>query len=170
MRELITYIVHTILSVVVVYLFFENTTFENHFGNNILVFMGAYFVLWLASFIYDRSHFVKVPRTIKLTLYFFKELIIASLVVAWDVITPRLNVESGVIALPLEAKTNFEITTLASLISLTPGTLSLDVSEDKSVLYIHAVYIKGGDVEGLKRQIKDGFERKLLSITRKYHG
>lgn len=170
MRELITYIVHTILSVVVVYLFFENTTFENHFGNNILVFMGAYFVLWLASFIYDRSHFVKVPRTIKLTLYFFKELIIASLVVAWDVITPRLNVESGVIALPLEAKTNFEITTLASLISLTPGTLSLDVSEDKSVLYIHAVYIKGGDVEGLKRQIKDGFERKLLSITRKYYG
>lgn len=170
MRELITYIVHIIFSVVAVYLFFENTTFENHFGNNILVFMGAYFVLWLASFIYDRSHFVKVPRTIKLTLYFFKELIIASLVVAWDVITPRLNVESGVIALPLEAKSNLEITILASLISLTPGTLSLDVSEDKSVLYVHAVYIKGGDVEGLKRQIKDGFERKLLSITRKYHG
>ncbi len=170
MKELVTYIVHIILSIFSVYLFFEKTSFENHFGNNLLVFFGSYFILWLASFIYDRSHFVKVPRAVGLTLYFFKELIIASLVVAWDVITPRLNVESGVIALPLEAKTNFEITTLASLISLTPGTLSLDVSEDKSVLYVHAVYIKHGDVEGLKRQIKDGFERKLLAITRKYHG
>jgi multicomponent Na+:H+ antiporter subunit E len=120
--------------------------------------------------VYDRSHFIKLPRAISLVVYFFKELIVASLVVAWDVITPKSLVESGVIALPLDAKSNFEITLLATLISLTPGTLSLDVSEDKRTLYVHAVYIKGGDVEALKRQIKEGFERRLLEITRKYHG
>jgi multicomponent Na+:H+ antiporter subunit E len=92
------------------------------------------------------------------------------MVIAWDVITPRSHVQSGVIALPLDARTNIEITILASLISLTPGTLSLDVSEDKRILYIHAVYIKNGDIEALKKEIKDGFEKKLLKLTRKYNG
>ncbi len=170
MRELITYIIHTLIAFIAVYFVFEVTAFADHFGNYLLAFILIYAVLWILSFVYDRSHFVKLPRAISLIAYFFKELIVASLVVAWDVITPRSHVESGVIALPMDAKTNFEITLLASLISLTPGTLSLDVSEDKRTLYVHAVYIKGGDVEGLKRQMKEGFERRLLEITRKYNG
>jgi multicomponent Na+:H+ antiporter subunit E len=170
MKELATYIIHIIISVIAVFIVFEFTQLEDHFAHNMLVFMLVYLVLWAGSYFYDRSHFYKVPRAIGLLFYFLKELFIASLVVAWDVITPRSHVESGVIALPLDAKTDIEITILASLISLTPGTLSLDVSEDKTVLYVHAVYIKHGDVEGLKREIKDGFEKKLLEITRNYHG
>jgi multicomponent Na+:H+ antiporter subunit E len=170
MRELTTYILNFVISILVAYIIFMFTAIENHFGNNLLVFLAAYLILWLFSYFYDRSHFVKVTRAIGLIFYFFKELALASLVVAWDVLTPHSYVESGVIALPLEAKTNMEITLLASLISLTPGTLSLDVSEDRRVLYVHAVYIKNGDVEALKRQIKEGFERKLLAITRKYYG
>lgn len=46
----------------------------------------------------------------------------------------------GVIALPLSARTEMEITLVANLISLTPGTLSLDVSDDRKVLYIHAMF------------------------------
>ena len=170
MRELITYIVNTLIASLGAYFFLDLTPFDHHFGNYLLAFILIYGALWLLSFIYDRSHFVKLPRAISLMVYFFKELIVASLVVAWDVITPRSHVESGVIALPLDAKTNFEITLLASLISLTPGTLSLDVSEDRRTLFVHAGYIKGGDVEGLKKELKEGFERRLLEITRKYYG
>lgn len=170
MKELVTYIIHLVLAFMAVYLVFEFSSLESHFLNNAVVFLLVYFLLWLLSYFYDRSHFVKVPKAIGLLFYFIKELSLASLVVAWDVITPRLSVESGVVALPLDAKTNIEITILASLISLTPGTLSLDVSEDRKILYIHAVYIKKGDVEGLKRGIKNGFEKKLLEITRKYYG
>jgi len=170
MKELLTYIIHLVISFTTVYLVFEFSSIESNFINNAGVFFLVYFFLWLASYFYDRSHFVKVIKAIGLLLYFLKELGLASLVVAWDVITPRLNVESGVVALPLDAKTNLEITILASLISLTPGTLSLDVSEDRRILYVHAVYIKKGDVEGLKRGIKNGFEKKLLEITRNYYG
>jgi multicomponent Na+:H+ antiporter subunit E len=169
MKELITYIIHLVIAIVAVYLVFEFSEAESHFANNAIVFILVYFLLWLASFFYDRSHFVKVPKALGLLFYFLKELFIASLIVAWDVITPRSRIESGVIALPLDAKTDLEITILASLISLTPGTLSLDVSEDKRFLYVHAVYIKQGDVEALKRQLKNGFERKLLEITRPYY-
>lgn len=170
MKELTTYIIHIAVAVIAVYLVFEFTALENHFVNNALLFFGIYFFLWAGSYFYDRSHFVKVPRAIGLLFYFIGELAVASLVVAWDVITPRSHVESGVVALPLDAKSNLEITILASLISLTPGTLSLDVSDDKRILYIHAVYIKKGDVEALKSQIKNGFERKLLEITRTCYG
>jgi multicomponent Na+:H+ antiporter subunit E len=166
MKELTTYIVHIVIAIMAVYLVFGITEAESHFANIAIVFILVYFLLWLASYFYDRSHFVKVPRALGLLFYFLKELTLASFIVAWDVITPRSRVESGVIALPLDAKTDIEITILASLISLTPGTLSLDVSEDKRILYVHAVYIKKGDVEALKRQLKNGFERKLLRITR----
>lgn len=170
MKEYITYIVHILLTIIAVYFVFTYSYLDDHFANNAIVFIGVYFVFWLGSYFYDRSHYVKVPRTLGLLFYFIKELAIASVVVAWDVLTPRSRIESGVIALPLDAESNLEITILASLISLTPGTLSLDVSEDRRFLYVHAVYIKNGDVAGLKQQIKNGFERKLLEITRTYHG
>ena len=49
-------------------------------------------------------------------------------------------------------------------ITLTPGTLSLDVSADRSVLYIHAMYIH--DVGRFKKEIKQGLERRLLEVLR----
>lgn len=169
MKELLTYIVHIILSVPGAWMVFRVSNLESHFASNISVFLLIYFLFWLGSYFYDRAHFTKVPLVIGLLFYFLKELLLASFVVAWDVITPRSRVESGLIALPLDARTDLEITILASLISLTPGTLSLDVSEDKRYLYVHAVYIKQGDVENLRKQIKNGFEKKLLKITRKHY-
>jgi len=53
---------------------------------------------------------------------------------------------------------------LANLITLTPGTLSLDVSDDRKVLYVHAMYIN--DREQFVQSIKQGFERRLLEILR----
>ena len=53
---------------------------------------------------------------------------------------------------------------MANLITLTPGTLSLDVSDDRKVLYVHAMYVK--NKEAFIADIKNGFERKLLEILR----
>ncbi|NNJ70240.1 MAG: Na+/H+ antiporter subunit E, partial [Kiritimatiellales bacterium] len=70
----------------------------------------------------------------------------------------------GVIGIPLDAETDLEITMLANIISLTPGTLSLDVSEDRKTLYIHAMYVI--NPEDLRNEIKDGLERRLLELLR----
>jgi multicomponent Na+:H+ antiporter subunit E len=70
----------------------------------------------------------------------------------------------GIVSVPLDVTTDLEITILANVISLTPGTLSLDVSDDRKVLYVHSMYIK--DREDFIRSIKNGFEKKLLNITR----
>jgi multicomponent Na+:H+ antiporter subunit E len=72
----------------------------------------------------------------------------------------------GIIAIPLDARTDLEITLLANLITLTPGTLSLDVSADRRVLYVHVMYIDNDDIEAVRRSIKDGFERRVLEVLR----
>ena len=81
---------------------------------------------------------------------------------AYEVITPKLNMTPGIVMVPLDVKSDIGITVLANMISLTPGTLSLDVSNDKKVLFVHAMYIK--DKEKFIRSIKDGFERRIMEV------
>lgn len=81
-------------------------------------------------------------------------------------LTPVSYVCPGVIAIPLDARTDAEITMLANLITLTPGSVSLDLSDDKRVLFVHAMYIDGGDVEAYRRSVKEGLERRVLELLR----
>ena len=95
----------------------------------------------------------KVAQVLSLALFFVWELILSNLRVAYDVVTPRHHMQPGVIGIPLAARTDLEITVLSILITLTPGTLSLDVSTDRTMLYIHAMYLD--DVEAVRHKIKD---------------
>ena len=106
----------------------------------------------------------RTRHLVGLLLFFLWELLLANLRVAWDVVTPRPRMRPGVIAVPLTARTDVEITVLANMVSLTPGTLSLDVSSDRRFLYVHAMYLH--DRDRLVRGIKDGFERRLLEVLR----
>ncbi len=110
------------------------------------------------------SYFQKTLQFIRFALFFTKELIVSSYRVAIDVVKPLPLMRPGVVGIPLDAKTDLEITLLANIISLTPGTLSLDVSKDRKTLYIHAMYVLNPD--DLRREIKDGLERRLLELLR----
>lgn len=105
----------------------------------------------------------RVPRFIGFIGFFLKELIQANLRVAFDIVTPPWHMKPGVIAMPLSARTEMEITMVANLISLTPGTLSLDVSDDRKVLYIHAMFLD--NEEELRRNLKE-MEHRALELFR----
>ncbi len=72
----------------------------------------------------------------------------------------------GVVAIPLDVTTDIEITLLACLITLTPGSVSLDLSQDRRTLFVHAMYIDNQDVEAYRRSVKDGLERRILELLR----
>ncbi|AGA34008.1 Na(+) H(+) antiporter subunit E [Thioalkalivibrio nitratireducens DSM 14787] len=110
-----------------------------------------------------RKYLLKVPRFFGFVGYFFWELLLSNLRVAYDVLTPTHHMSPGVIAMPLDAETDGEITIVANLISLTPGTLSLDVSSDKKVLYIHVMYLD--DRDAVIRSIKV-LEARALQVLR----
>ena len=108
--------------------------------------MGAYLLLWLLNPLLGRSrYFTKLPQLVGFLAFFSIELVKSNLWVAWDVLTPRARRRPGVIAVPLDATTDAEITLLATLITLTPGTLSLDVSGNRSILYVHAMFVDDPD-------------------------
>lgn len=148
---------------------FTMTIYPNIPGGGFMilaVFLAWYVIFWLTSYFYNKKAFFKAPEVVLLIFFYLKELSIASLRVAYDVVTPKDHMEPAVIAIPLDAKTDLEITLLANFITLTPGTLSIDVSEDRKTLYIHEVYVKKGDTDRIVKQIKNGFERRILKITR----
>lgn len=132
----------------------------------ILVFAGWNTALWLLMFFYNETAFYKSRQIGILVLFYLKQLVSASLRVAYEVLTPQDHMRPAVVAVPLEAKTDLEITLLANFITLTPGTLSIDVSADRKTLYVHEVYVESGDTDKVKKQIKEGFEEKILKITR----
>ena len=105
----------------------------------------------------------RLPRIIFFLLYFIEELLKANIKVAIDIITPTFLGKPGLIGLELDAKTNLEITLVANIISLTPGTLCLDVSADKKILFVHAMYLT--DEAEVRADLKK-LELKLLSIMR----
>jgi multicomponent Na+:H+ antiporter subunit E len=135
--------------------------------NLIIGFGLGYLVLLFARrTIGGSTYYTKAPQVVSFFFFYLWQLILSNLRVAYDVVTPTHHMRPGVIAVPLEAKTDVEITLLANLITLTPGTLSLDLSPDRGVLYVHSMYIDRDDLEHARRQIKDNLERRVLGLLR----
>jgi multicomponent Na+:H+ antiporter subunit E len=132
----------------------------------LLGFALGYAALWLSKPLYrDTRYFKKLPKSLNLAVFFLKELAISNLRVLWDVITPKQINRPGIIGVPLAAQTDLEIFIVASLISLTPGTLSIDLSQDRKTLYVHVMFLD--DVEKERANIKNGLEKRVLEVMRK---
>ncbi|HVL90660.1 MAG TPA: Na+/H+ antiporter subunit E [Actinomycetota bacterium] len=107
--------------------------------------------------------FLRIIRVIRFVGFFLWELIAANAVVAWEVVTPSTFMRPGIIAVPVRCRTEMEVTLLANLISLTPGTLTLEVSEDRSTLYVHGLHVKSP--EHLRERV-GLLENHLLEVLR----
>lgn len=133
--------------------------------NLLFGFVIAYAALWLTRPLYGPTfYFERFRRVMGLSAFFLYDLFASALKVLWDVLTPEILARPGIIALPLDAETDAEILLLASLVTLTPGTLSLDVSDDRKTLYVHGMFID--DADELRASLKAGMEAKILRVTR----
>jgi multicomponent Na+:H+ antiporter subunit E len=97
-----------------------------------------------------------------LGLFFLWELFRANLRLAFDVATPSFHMKPGIIAVPLDVTQDPEILLLAMLINLTPGSVALDISDDRRELFVHVMYISSP--EEARTEIKQGFERRILQL------
>ncbi|MYL33390.1 Na+/H+ antiporter subunit E [Pontibacillus yanchengensis] len=136
-----------------------------HFSNFVVGYLIGIFMLFLLQrFIPDEFYMKRVMKIIYLVLLFIKELLLSNISIVKWVYKPNLDMEPGIFALPIDLKSNWEITLLANLITLTPGTLSIAVSNDHSYIYVHAMNIE--DVEEEINSIKDSFEKAIKEVTR----
>jgi multicomponent Na+:H+ antiporter subunit E len=126
--------------------------------------IGGVAVLLLRSAFAPPRILRKIGQIASLILLFLYELAASAVRVAIVVLTPSMKADlrPAIIAFPLTVKSDAEITLLANLITLTPGTLSIDVSEDRSVLFVHVLTLSTR--EALIADIAGGFEAKVREI------
>lgn len=127
-------------------------------------FFGILILFVLRRFFQHRFYFYNVIAIIKLLYIFLVELVKSNISVLKVILSPKLNLRPGIFSLETELEKEWEITILSNLITLTPGTLVLEVSEDNKTLYIHAMDID--DVEQAKLDIKNTFEKAIKEVSR----
>lgn len=129
--------------------------------------MVGFFVGMLAVAVCSRpgrSYAMRFWSITALLLFLARELVMANIKVAYYTISSLKTLRPAILAVPLEELTDAEITLLAGLITLTPGTLTLDVSADKRQMFVHFMHVD--DPREAVQEIKSGFERRILEATR----
>lgn len=79
--------------------------------------------------------------TARFALWFAWALVRSSAVVAWEIVTPGNDITEGIVAVPLATSSPGIVTLIANTISLTPGTLTLEVRMDPPTLYVHVLHL-----------------------------
>lgn len=109
------------------------------------------------------GYFRKAVLVIRFLGFYLVELFLANFRVAISVLSPKMKLAPAVVAIPLEARSDLAITLLGNLITLTPGSLTLDVSTDRSVMYVHAMHAE--DIDAYRLEIKN-LESRVLEVVR----
>ena len=104
----------------------------------------------------------RIPYGIKFFIILNIEIVKASFMVAKIVLKPKMDLKPGIIAVPIRTKTDAGITAIANSITLTPGTITMDVSDDRTMLYVHA--IDASDPDAVRVYIRDKLEKYVLEV------
>lgn len=125
--------------------------------------VGIFILFVLRRFLHFDFYMRRVFAAFKLIALFIKELIMSNIDVVKVLLSPKFEIEPGIIEVPTQLKSDWELTLLASLISLTPGTLSMDFSEDKKSIFVHSIHVP--DKEQMIREIHETFEKAIMEVT-----
>jgi len=132
-------------------------------GHLVLGLILSLGICWLVAPMSDNHPRVKKPiRALRYVLVVLWDILLSNFEVAIRVLSPNSHLRPGIVALPLDLNGEFPQAILASTISLTPGTVSVDFSEDMKWLYIHVLHMKTEDE--LIQSIKQRYEAELKEI------
>ena len=125
----------------------------------------GYGILWLLKPLKGANslYFKRVWFWGKLVFMFLYELMVSSFHVLQDIFPRQHLSRPAFIDMPLDVKTEAGILLVTNLISLTPGTLSIDVSEDRTTLKLHVMFAE--DPDAVLRQLKQGMERWVIDAV-----
>jgi len=148
--------------IAVIWMFLQNSfTFTNFFTGYII---GIIILFILRRILVFEFYMNRTWAIIKLIVLFIIELIKANIDVIKIVLNPRLNNQPGIVAVKTSLKSDVEITLLAALISLTPGTTSMDFSADGKTIYVHSLDVT--DKDEMIEEIQNSFERAIMEVTK----
>lgn len=104
----------------------------------------------------------KIYKILSFFIFYVKEVILANFKMAYLILSRTPNLKPAIIAIPLETQSEVQIALLANLITMTPGSFSVDVSHDRTVLYVHV--LDNSDPESVKQSIQKGLQQKVKEL------
>ena len=120
-------------------------------------------MLWVAfRSLKPNRYFTQIPKIIDFFFFFLWELILSNFRLAGTILSRNMKIHPGVVSVPLDLKSQAGVVLLANLLTLTPGTLTLDISTDQKMLYIHTLWLD--DPAKFRTDIKQGYERRVKEI------
>lgn len=144
----------------VVWLLLNNTLAAGHI---VLATFFAITIPLLTSNLQDpQPSFQRPWLCLKYVLRVLSDIVIANFEVALLVLGPNRKLKPGFVAIPIDISHKFPITILASTVSLTPGTVSAEISSDEHWLYVHVLHLT--DKEALISLVKQRYEAPLKEI------
>ena len=162
MKNKISFLPHPILSfiLILIWLFLNSTVAIGHI---VLGTILAILIPLFTSNFWEKNVSIGSPLTLlKFIFIVAYDIIVANLTVARQVMDSNDKLKPKFFNLPLDIKHPLAISTLASTISLTPGTVSCDLSEDKTYLIIHGLVID--DENETIKEIKQRYEAPLMEV------
>jgi multicomponent K+:H+ antiporter subunit E len=107
-------------------------------------------------------HLHRPDLIVRLALAVLYDVVVSNVEVARRVLGPESAIRPGFVRVPLDLTDDWAITTLAGIITMTPGTLTADVAEDRSYLLVHALHVD--DADAIVASIKSRYEAPLKEI------
>lgn len=104
----------------------------------------------------------KLPALIEFVAFYLCEVILSNLRVAYDVLTPQNLMRPAIISVSTEGLTDRQLLILMNTITMTPGTLSLDVDEKNHRLFIHAMYVD--DVDSAGKELETNYLKRICYV------
>lgn len=153
---------HPLLSVALwlIWLLLNNTV---ALGHVVLGALLAIFIPWFSAGFWQEKVTIRRPwLLVKYVFVVIYQILVANMMVARLILTNQEKLHPGFLSMPLELTSPLAISLLANTISLTPGTVSCDLSEDQKSLLIHALHIE--DADAIITEIKQLFEKPLKEI------
>ncbi len=127
-------------------------------------FIIGSFIIWLMRRFFGRSFYLqRVISIIKLLLIFLEEMFYSSIVVIKHILSPKLDLKPGIFSYKTPLKKDWEVTVLSILLTLTPGSVVMEVNETGDVIYIHAMDLTRYK-DDLKRSLKR-FEKAIMEVS-----
>lgn len=120
-------------------------------GNVLAALVLALIIVRIAPVSRSGLHAFRPFAALRFLGYFLWKLLEASATVAWEVVTPRTRIKEGIVAVPIRGVSDVLTAVVANSISLTPGTLTLEVHREPTVLYVHVLHLH--DIEQIRREV-----------------
>lgn len=131
-----------------------------------LLLLGGFLALVVPhltqAFSPDAPCLVRVDLALRFLVVFAGDIVTANWRVARQVIGPLCRLSPGFVEVPLDLRDPFVATLLASVVSLTPGTVAIDIDRERWILLVHA--LDAPDPQALADEIKQRYERPLREI------